>query len=116
MSERPTTDWTFIRRNAWRWKGGDRWSRDWTPLMTFVAQSNASGPPRVLGLLLTLAGDAVFERLASPLLHRGMKGPRLGIGAHPLSITWLAWRASGVANGFRWWLYGHANRLARYNS
>lgn len=84
--------------------------------MVFVAQSNASGAPRLFGLFLTLAADAVYHGISGPLLRLGMKGPHLGLDAHPLSLTRLAWRASGVTNEFRWWLSARAHRFARYNS
>lgn len=109
------TNWSFIRKNAWRRQGPPSWSRENTPLMTFVAQSNAVGFPRLAGLALHVAGDVLYDRISGPLLMRGMKGPNLGLGAHPLSVTRLAWRASDITNDWRWWLYRVGGELARYN-
>lgn len=107
------TDWRFIWKNAWRRQGPPSWSRENTPLMTFVAQSNASGFPRLFGLFLTLSADVVYDRISAPLLRRGMKG--LGLDAKPYSLTWLARRGADITNSFRWWLERHAVAFARYN-
>lgn len=92
-------EWSYIRTHAWRYRGGDgeRWSREMTPRMVFLAQSNASGFPRLFGLLLTFIADATFNWIGSPLLMRG----------------WM--RAYDRADCFRWWLERHAAEFARYN-
>lgn len=109
------TDWRFVLKNAWRRQGPPSWSRDYTPRMTFVAQSNAEGFLRLLGLGLSIAADIVYDRISAPLLHRGMKGQHLGVDAKRYSLTWLAWRGAGITNDFRGWLEQRANELARYN-
>lgn len=115
MSEHKT-DWPYVWKNAWRFQGGERWSREWDwPMKTFVAQSNARGAPRLFGIFLHLTGDALYEHVSAPLLRRGMRGSHMGTDAHPLSLTALAWRASMITNGWRWELYKHATRFARYN-
>lgn len=108
-------NWPYVRQNAWRFQGGPKWSREMRPLEIFLAQSNASGPARIFGLFLTMTADALFDRVASPLLERGMRGDHLGLDAHPLSVTALAWRASNLANDLRWRLERWACHFARYN-
>lgn len=86
-----------------------------TPMEVFVAQSNAVGLPRLFGIALALAADALYEGIAAPLLHRGMRGEHLGLDAKPLSVTRIAWRASNIANEARSTLNRWAIHFARYN-
>lgn len=109
------TERAYLWRHAWRFQGGDRWSRDMTPLQVFLAQSNGAGFPRLAGIACTLLADVIQFRIAGPLLRRSMKGEHLGLDAKPLSLTWLARKACNVATDARWALERHAVNLARYN-
>lgn len=108
-------DWTYIRRHLWRFQGGDKWSREMSSTQVFVAQSNATGLRRVAGIGLVLLADALFDRVASPLLSRGMRGPHLGCDAPRWSVTRIAWRAADWALEIRGMLSGWGHRLTRYN-
>lgn len=109
------TDWAYMRKHAWRFQGGERWTREMGPIKVFVAQSNATGFPRLLGIGLCLLAGAIYDHISGPLLMRGMRGNHTGLDAHPLSLTRFAWKASGWTNSLRWWLHKHATHFARYN-
>lgn len=114
-SATPARDWRFYLANSWAWQGGPQWYRGIPQLELFMAQSRATGFPRLAGIALVLLGDAIYKYGSGPLLRRGMRDPNLGTDAKPWSLTDIAWRSSGVLNDARWELLKHANKLARYN-